>query len=97
MTIEHLALAIGAFLIMLIWILRSMDARLRKMQKELEEFHISHNRLFMAAMMQKGEKFPAEVISLVPPSNPVEAEQHTYQAPRSLTKDQGGNDRPPSR
>jgi hypothetical protein len=82
MTTEHAALAIGAFLIVviLIWIkLRFMDARLRKMQKELNEFHILYNRLFMAAMIQGGEghKSDAEVIELVPPSNPVEAEHQT--------------------
>jgi hypothetical protein len=85
MTIEYAALVIGAFLIVviLIWIkLRFMDARLRKMQKELKqlkEFHILYNRHFMTAMIQGGEghKSHAEVIALVPPSNPVEAQQQT--------------------
>jgi hypothetical protein len=79
MTIEHAALAIGAFLIVVILLsikLHFTDARLRKMQKELNEFHILYNRLFMTAMIQGG-KSNAESIALVPPSNPVEAEHQT--------------------
>jgi hypothetical protein len=51
MTIEYAALAIGAFLVILIWgKLRFVDARLRKLQKKLEEFDILYNRLFMTVM-----------------------------------------------
>jgi hypothetical protein len=98
MTIEDAALAIGAFLVILIWgKLRFMDARLRKMQKDVKEFHILYNRLFMTAMNAnpkvaehsrpstqnaasdggEGHKADAEVIALVPPSNPEEADEQT--------------------
>ena len=51
MTIEDAALAIGAFLVILIWRkLRFVDARLRKLQKKLEELDILYNRLFMTVM-----------------------------------------------
>jgi hypothetical protein len=82
MTIEHVALAIGAFLIVvfLVWRkLRFIEAQQKKTQNELKELSILYNRLFMTAMIQAGDghKSPAEVIALVPPSNPVETEQQT--------------------
>ena len=88
MTIEYAAIAVGAFLAMiLMWErqrvmakrLRKTDVRLRKVEEELKEFQILYSRLFMTTMTArpKVDKSHAEVIALVPPSNPMEADQQS--------------------
>ena len=84
MTIEHAALAIGAFFMVVIMIwrkLRFIDARLSNMQKEHDEFHILYSRLFMTAMNANPKvdvAFPPEPQNAAAKSNG--GERHRSQA-----------------
>jgi hypothetical protein len=86
MTIEYVALAIGAFLIVVIMIwkrLRFIGARLIEMQNELNELRTIESRLFMMAL-NADSKVEASKKGPSPRSNGGEAvaEDHEH-APRS--------------